>query len=74
MKLKFTNEKFDLRQIAAWTIFVISLAALLLYGLSYFFTKPKMETVTVQPSNSNASNKAYMNQTQDVRFKHKSSK
>ncbi|HRH42157.1 MAG TPA: hypothetical protein PKY82_11070 [Pyrinomonadaceae bacterium] len=51
----------------AWTLFSLLLLSLLVYGLSFFFTKPKIETVATPPPASNS----YINQTQDVDFQNK---
>jgi hypothetical protein len=74
MNLKINNNKFNFRQTFAWLLFVVSLLVLLLHGLSSFVAKPKIETVTTNPSNTSTVSNSYMNQTQDVDFKNHSAK
>jgi hypothetical protein len=58
----------------AWTILILSLLGFLTYGLSLFFAASKIETVTTNPTNTNASGNSYLNQTQDVNFQNHQSK
>jgi hypothetical protein len=58
----------NLSQKTAWVIFSVLLLALLIYGLSFFWTQPKIETITTNPANTDIRSNSYINQTQDVHY------
>lgn len=51
-------------------IFSVLIFLFLLYGLSFFLDKPKSETITTIPHETNS----YLNKTQDVNFSNKTPK
>lgn len=66
-QIKVNKEFNNLGSIIAWTLFSVLLISFLIYGLSFFFTKPKIETVTTPLPNTNT----YINKTQDVGYSKK---
>ncbi len=43
--------------IAAWVVLAGCLSALMFYGLTFAFSKPTVETITVTPANAVSNNK-----------------
>lgn len=56
--------------LGAWLVLASCLSALLFYGLSFFVSKPTVETITVNPSNAVINS----NQMQDIKYQHKTRK